>query len=299
MKTSALAAIIVVFSFSVDAAVNLPEKENFKIVILAGQSNMAGRGKIDPMDNKPHPRVVMMDRAGNWVPCVDPVHFDIVRSGVGPGKTFGEALANSDPAITVGLVPTAVGGTSVTQWEPGATAMKGKITWHPYDDSIARSKKALEQGTLAAILWHQGEADCSKNRAYLYQVRFPQFISRFRTELGAEGVPLIIGGLRTDLAGGYFGKIVSNCQQLTCEHLYGPGKFVPAKNDYGLEKDKIHFDAKSQRDFGCRYFEAYLAVMSELKSDPLYWKKKPVPQALEAKPIPEEQKKYIKLNKNF
>ena len=60
-------------------AANLPSKEKFKLVVLTGQSNMAGRGKIDPADNKAHPRVLMLNvvrgavLAGGVVVADDPV----------------------------------------------------------------------------------------------------------------------------------------------------------------------------------------------------------------------------------
>ncbi|MGI5868111.1 MAG: sialate O-acetylesterase [Kiritimatiellia bacterium] len=267
----------------VKADVPMPSKEKFKIVVLAGQSNMAGRGTRDAESAKPHPRVLMMNRAGEWVPCVDPIHFDIANSGVGPGKTFAEALAESDPTITVGVVPCAVGGSPISVWEPGKSFYKGKTDWHPYDDCLERTKKAMEQGTLAAILWHQGESDCSRKGGYLYQVRFPLLVLRLRKEFDAEGVPLIVGGLAQKKVSGFFGKIISNCQTLTCEYLYGPGRFVPARADYSLQPDGIHFSTKSQRDFGKRYFEAFVNVKKAMAEDPQYWKKLTPPATLAPK----------------
>ncbi len=257
------AAALAVAVRAAAAEVRLPEKDKFKIVVLAGQSNMAGRGKIDPADNKPHPRVVMMNAQGEWVPCVDPVHFDSSRAGVGPGKTFGEALAESDPSITVGLVPTAVGATSIMRWRPGETAKwkRPRPVWHPYDDCIARAKKALERGTLAAILWHQGESDCSERGAPRHREQFPEFVARLRKDLGAEGVPLIVGGLRRAQAQTPAGRMIAATEKETCERTHGPGKYVPAKDDYGLEPDRIHFDRAAQQDFGRRYFEAYQEVV--------------------------------------
>ena len=275
------------------ADVQLPSKEKFKIFVLAGQSNMAGRGTIDPENNKPHPRVLMMNRAGEWVPCVDPIHFDIDNSGVGPGKTFAEALAESDPSITVGVVPCAVGGAPISAWEPGAMFHKGKTDWHPYDDCLVRTKQALEQGTLSAILWHQGESDCMRSGGYLYQVRFPLLVSRLRKEFNAEGVPLIVGGLRQKHAVEWFGKILSNSQTMTCEFLYGPGKFVPSKGEYALQPDNIHFTREAQQDFGKRYFEAYVEVKKALAADPQYWKKLTPPASLAPKDIPAEQLKDV------
>ena len=55
-------------------AVKLPPKEKFYLVLLAGQSNMAGRGFVEDADKVPNPRVLMLNRDLEWVPAVDPVH---------------------------------------------------------------------------------------------------------------------------------------------------------------------------------------------------------------------------------
>ena len=61
MKRIILPVVFLAFlsAFCADG-VKLPPTEKFKIVVLAGQSNMAGRGKIDPNNNKAHPRVLML-----------------------------------------------------------------------------------------------------------------------------------------------------------------------------------------------------------------------------------------------
>ena len=51
------------------------------IVLLAGQSNMAGRGPIEASDRVPAPHVWMLDREGHWRPAVEPVHYDAVSEG--------------------------------------------------------------------------------------------------------------------------------------------------------------------------------------------------------------------------
>lgn len=287
MKTARLFVLSLAAAAALDAAAaNLPPKDKFRIVVLAGQSNMAGRGVPTQADKTPHPRVLMLDKSGNWVPCVDPIHYDVKNSGVGPGKAFAEALADSDPSITVGVVPCAVGGVSITSWAPGAEG-KG---WHPYDDCVSRVKRAQKDGTLAAILWHQGESDCMKRGGYLYQARFPVLVNRLRQELGAEGVPLIVGQLAQENAKGWFGKIISNNQQYTCEYLYGPGAFVKSLDSYKLNPDKVHLTRDAQVDFGKRYFKAWKDVKDKLAADPQYWKKLKPPKDLEkAYPIPEEQ----------
>jgi len=81
-------------AISLRGATELPTKENFHLFLLVGQSNMAGRGKVTPADKKAHPRVLMLNKAGQWVPAADPLHFDKPRMvGVGLGKTFGTLVA--------------------------------------------------------------------------------------------------------------------------------------------------------------------------------------------------------------
>ena len=113
-----LSIAVMAAGFAADP-VKLPPKEKFLLVLLAGQSNMAGRGFVQDSDKIPSPRVVMLDKEGNWVPAVDPVHYDKKAAGVGPGRTFANLLAATDPEITVGLIPTACGGSPISSWVPG------------------------------------------------------------------------------------------------------------------------------------------------------------------------------------
>ena len=51
-------------------------REQFHLYLLVGQSNMAGRGTVEQQDTAPHPRVLMLSKAEQWVPAADPMHFD-------------------------------------------------------------------------------------------------------------------------------------------------------------------------------------------------------------------------------
>ncbi len=131
------------------AKIELPVKANFHLFLLAGQSNMAGRGDVEAEDKQPHARVLMLAKDGTWQPAVDPVHYDKANAGVGPGRTFGIALAEADTNITIGLIPAACGGSPISTWEPGAYFADTKSP--PYDDAIQRAKLAMKDGTLKGI----------------------------------------------------------------------------------------------------------------------------------------------------
>ena len=66
-----------------EPAAPLPPREKFHLFLLVGQSNMAGRGTLEKQDTTPHPRVLMLNKAGEWAPAVDPLHFDKPSAGVG------------------------------------------------------------------------------------------------------------------------------------------------------------------------------------------------------------------------
>ncbi|WP_262888612.1 sialate O-acetylesterase [Hymenobacter sp. HDW8] len=94
-------------------------KEQFRLYLLIGQSNMAGRGVVAAQDTLPNPRVLRLNQAGQWEVAKDPVHFDKPVAGVGPGLSFGKALVAQEAGITVGLIPCAVGGSAIALWQPG------------------------------------------------------------------------------------------------------------------------------------------------------------------------------------
>lgn len=232
------------------------DKSKFHLFLLVGQSNMAGRGKIEAGDKEVVERVLSLNKDGKWVAAVDPIHFDKREAGVGLGRTFGILVSKKYPDITVGLIPCAYGGSPIATWVPGAYHKQTKS--HPYDEAITRARLAMKDGELKAILWHQGEGDCGAKSAPLYEKNLSELIARFRKDLGMPELPVIIGQL------GKFGKwssyrvMVDKAQQ---DVALKDGKAAFVNSD-GLtcNPDKVHFDAASLREFGKRYFEAYLKL---------------------------------------
>ncbi len=221
--------------------------DNLQIFLLIGQSNMAGRGVVEPQDQVPHPRVFMLTKELAWVPAVDPMHFDKPeRIGTGLGKTFGAVVADADPEAVIGLVPAAFGGSALDEWAPGQPH---------YVNAVARAKEALKHGKLAGILWHQGEADSAPDKVATYQVRFAKMIAQLRADLDAQDVPVIVGEtgrFRPDGAAinAVLAKVpdfVPHCAFVSAEGLVDKG-------------DKLHFDSASFRELGRRYAAAWQSL---------------------------------------
>ncbi|NLF92523.1 MAG: sialate O-acetylesterase [Oligosphaeraceae bacterium] len=224
------------------------------LVLLAGQSNMAGRGAIEPEDLLEIPGLYKFTAALQWEAAAEPLHFDRAFAGTGPGRTFGRLLLLSQPDCPVGLVPCAVGGSPISAWRPGVEFQAGE---HPYDDTIRRARAAQAEGEFAAILWHQGESDAkTQNPDYALELR--TLVLRLRAELGLPELPFICGELGQFLGPEYLVGPINAATRAVVAELPRMG-YVSAA---GLESkgDQLHFSSASARELGRRYFEAFQAL---------------------------------------
>lgn len=261
MRAAAIAVALCAVVTATNAGQLTPtDKDAFHVFLLAGQSNMAGRGKVEPQDTVPLPRVVMLDKARVWVPAVDPMHFDKPVAGVGLGRSFAARVAETRPSTTIGLVPAAVGGSPIDTWTPGTFYEPTRS--HPWDDAIARASVARQSGTVKAILWHQGESDATPALAPAYEASLHDLIARFRRTLDAPDLPFIVGQV------GHFADAPWDDARriVDAAHRSLPGKvphtaFVSSE---GLVHggDKVHFDSASLRELGRRYAAAYETLAS-------------------------------------
>jgi hypothetical protein len=222
------------------------------IFLLIGQSNMAGRGRLDDVPPLRHSQVRMF-RQGNWIVADEPLHTDKPDlAGVGLGMSFAVELIVRGRLQSIGLVPCAFGGTSLSAWLPGAAL---------YENAVAVTREALSGGRLSGILWHQGESDSGQAQdAASYGERFQQMLHRLRHALGAEAVPVIAGELgaflrqREPADHALFDVINRQLRQLVGKLPVYACVSASGLTDNG---DHLHFDALSLRELGRRYADAY------------------------------------------
>lgn len=242
-----LACLLLMAAFTASAQT---PPENMKIFLLIGQSNMAGRGKVETEDKAPHPRVLVLNKELTWVPAVDPLHFDKPeRTGTGLGKTFGTVIAEAAPGAVIGLVPAAFGGSALDEWAPGQPH---------YVNAVARAREAIKRGRLAGILWHQGESDREPDKAATYADRFAKYIAQLRADFGAPDVPVIVGEIGrfcpnegpVNAAIRSLPARVPRCALVSSEGLPGRPE----------APEVLHFESPGFRDLGRRYAKAWLQM---------------------------------------
>ncbi|XP_059454899.1 probable carbohydrate esterase At4g34215 [Corylus avellana] len=241
---------------------------NLSIFLLAGQSNMSGRGgnhndtkNIVRWDGKIPPEcasnknILRLNANKTWVPAHEPLHKDIdvlKTCGIGPGMPFANEILSKVPTFgTIGLVPCAIGGTRIAMWGRG-TVLNNRL--------VDRAKASLNGGgKIRALLWFQGESDTSDNDSKLYKGRLENFINNLRQDLNISNLPVIMVAICSADQGPYMNRIRSI--QLNYNDTYV--KTVDAMGSTFL-KDQKHLDTKSQIQVGHKLAAAFLSSFDGL-----------------------------------
>lgn len=227
--------------------------EDMQLFLLIGQSNMAGRGKAEAQDKATDAGIWMMNQEMNWVLAKDPIHFDKPIAGVGPGHQFARTLKEHEPTANIGLIPAAMGGSSMDEWKAG-----DKL----YTNAIERACAAMKNGQLKGILWHQGEADTKPERTATYPARFAAMIAQLRKDLDAAEVPVIIGELvYTREVNVPFNETIPTISAAVPNSGWVSAEGLPDRGD------KLHFSAEGARGLGKRYAEKFLEMKKAAKAE--------------------------------
>ncbi|KAJ6692477.1 ESTERASE putative (DUF303)-RELATED [Salix purpurea] len=192
------------------------------IFILAGQSNMSGRGgvikdphnnqklwdRVVPLECQPHPSILRLSAKLKWEPSIEQIHADIDTKkvcGVGPGMSF-------------------------------ANAVKDRIN------------EGCGFGTVC------GESDTSTQiEANAYRGNMEKLIENVREDLGLPSLPIIQVAIASGLDDNYMEKVREaqlniNLPNVAC---------VDAKG-LDLNEDHLHLTTESQVKLGNMLADAYL-----------------------------------------
>lgn len=217
--------------------------------LLIGQSNMAGRGyinEVEPIENNN----IKLLRNGLWRGMYVPFNPDRLYSGVSLAESFAD-LYQKEKNAEVGIIPCADGGTCIDQWAVG-----GQL----FDHALYMCELAARTSTIAGVLWHQGESDCTDELYPSYGEKLARIMGSLREKLALYDVPFLLGGLGDFLSeNDYFGndryKYINKALEQYADSTPMTG-FVSAK---GLTSnpDRLHFNSKSLREFGVRYYNKF------------------------------------------
>jgi hypothetical protein len=249
---------------------SIPEvPADFPVFLLLGQSNMAGFGGIhpddpwQPGDHSPVPGVLVFGGQGTiksprprgwcrWRPAAHPLHLNQRGAGFGLGLPFARTLLEEGRATRIGLVPGAWGGAGIDALGRGRPL---------YENAVRRARRAARRGTLAGVLWHQGESDAENEvLARSHAAKLVRLIHDLRADLEIPELPWVIGDLAC------FGDEGREPEAVERRHLVRAGlrrvaadvphaAFVESAGLSGC--DRVHFSRAALIEFGRRYAAAF------------------------------------------
>ncbi len=240
---------------------SLPSKENLWIFLMAGQSNMAGRGFVSPEDTIPNPRILTFTKDNQWTMAKEPLHYYQPNlMGLDCGISFAkELLKHVDDSVHIALVPCAMGGTSIRQWRGDSIRKNIRL----YSNLKQKGDLAKKSGEIKGVLWHQGESDAKEGRISDYQKDFIDLMKSFRNYFQNESLPIIVGELGNNLQNRKDQKNRDAINQIlrnvsdndTYMNLVSTRDFTT--------HDGYHFDSRSLRIMGIRYAQKVMAFYNK------------------------------------
>ncbi len=235
----------------------LPAKDKLWIFIMAGQSNMAGRGIVQPDDTLSQSNIITINKKNEWIYAKEPLHFyQPELTGLDCGISFAKYLAeNISNDITIAILPTAVGGSSINYWLNDSVFNGVKLQ----SNLVEKIHIANQNGVLKGIIWHQGESDATKSNIPFYENNLKELFGIIRNKTGNQNLPIFVGELGTYSVNKETKKnwsIINGIIHKVADQ--DPNTYVIQTCDLTPNNDNIHFDAVSQRKLGQRYAETFL-----------------------------------------
>ncbi len=264
-----------------------------KVVLLAGQSNMAGHGNFDDLDKSTKQRVInaasrVFISEGNNPP--KPLSYKPRKKtekypfekGFGPELMVGVVLAERYPDNNILLIKHSRGGTSLEgAWNPNWDAEKAKYmekgpkqTAKLYSEHLGYIQSNLNKLTskgedfnVIGLVWVQGENDAkTMQSASNYKDNLTQLVKAYRQEFNPD-MPFVF--LQTNSRYGQKGaaamvrKRMAEYPKTDANSRMISTSADISWSDYPKHSDNVHYNGEGQRRIG----EALGKALIELQKD--------------------------------
>lgn len=239
---------------------------HFKVFLCFGQSNMSGGTQVAPdaASQKTNPRIKALGfatstcgsvsrTANKWSDACEPMHCGDGIASMGPSYAFGQAIADSLPDDTIGLIPAGLWGVSIEMFMKGKTntssskpSVVGNNAW---DWMVTKCKAAVERGEFSGIILEQGESNSGDGVKWLGKVK--SIYNDLKTELQLKNdVPLVAGEL-LQASGNCCSALNSSIDKIK-DSL--PNAFFASSKDLaaGGDQKQYHFNQAAYRTLGQR-----------------------------------------------
>lgn len=173
------------------------------IFVIAGQSNASGRAINSQVYSSPTYKAVLFGNDDVWKELVDPTddnagqidsvsleNVSVYTTGFGSAWPLVATLYMQNQNVPVAFIPTAKGGTSITQWQPNVSNHGDTSTLY---GSMYRRINAVG-GSVKAILFWQGEDDVIAGTSRsTYLTKITSFANYVYNDFGVKTIAAQIG----------------------------------------------------------------------------------------------------------
>lgn len=266
--------------------INISAQSKVAVILLAGQSNMAGSGNYDALSADELKRI---DAVKNRVRLTTKGRENIPLSYyLAPAKTkkykfekffgpelfIGLTLAEKHPDTEFLLIKTSMGGTALYgAWNPNWSAEKAKAVENTEEkqsvqlckEHIALINKELtrldsenKEYEIIGMAWMQGENDAAKEVSALsYKENLTALINFYRNTFTLPELPFVYGQINST-----YGKFADGPQCVrnamkevakttdNCEMI--PTSTDRSWNDYPKHEDNTHYNTVGQKRLGTK-----------------------------------------------
>lgn len=178
--------------------------------MIGGQSNASGRGTNNQSYSHATLKAGIYKNNYAWAELADPTDTNPTTDSVSADDNAAGSpwpllatLIMADQGVPVAFIPAAMGGTSISDWQPGADHQARNTL---YGSMVYR---ALQVGGVKAVIWWQGERDAVLGTAEAtYNTGLDTVANAVQTDLGVKMVVCKLQDLSA-YNGGYDESVVN------------------------------------------------------------------------------------------
>ena len=240
LKLNLFLGLLLSFSLMTPNTRLLAASDKTHIFILAGQSNMMGRGATAklPPHLKQQPDNVKFYTHGRQSGLAKYQYF-------GPEVQFAHAMAKIFPKESVIIIKSAASGSSINEWLPTKPLYQGLLRQVKFVSAPQNSK-------VEAIVWMQGETDArNAQTANAYAENLNLFVNSLRQSLNAADLPVLIGQINQKNASFPMEQQIRAAQAKIASD--NPHTLLISNDGLSKIYDKVHYDAKGLVELGRRF----------------------------------------------
>jgi hypothetical protein len=250
--------------------ISIPKEYQGKLqlFILAGQSNMSGKGKLPRSQTKTNPKIYVFGNDYRWKLAREPIDdatnqvdkvSEDIGAGYSPGMDFATTVSTQRPGMVIGLIPCARNGSSIHEWQRNLDENT------LYGSCLKRVRAASLMGNVAGFLFFQGEMDTvdpKENPERIFSAnqwanKFTTLVRDWRKDLNSPNLPVVFAQIGSNTEPETFVNWAVVQQQQQQVRL--PFAAMITTDDLALQ-DYVHFTTESYQIIGQRFAKAFLSL---------------------------------------